>query len=176
MFIDIVFFSLLLMAIFKGYSKGLIRTVFSFLAIILGIVIAFKFSSIVANEIQKTAKVSSYWLPFISFTLILIVVIIAAKIVSSFFEKVFQMAFLGWLNKLCGITLYTFLYMSIFSGFLFFLDKMNLVKPETLHQSKTLHLIKPIAPFLIDGFGTVLPFIKDSLHSLETFFKTNSSL
>lgn len=146
MFIDIIVVCLMLVAIFKGYSKGMVSTIFSFLAIVIGLVIAFKFSAFVATWLQKSTNIPTFWLPFISFIIIVVAIIFVAKISSGIVENIFQVALLGWLNKLCGIVIYVALYAIVLSGFLFFLEKMSLLKPDTLHSSKTYDIIQPIAP------------------------------
>ena len=103
MFLDIVVFCLLMIAIFKGYNKGMVSSIFSFLAIVIGLVIAFKFSAIVATWLQSTTNIPTFWLPFISFILIVIAITFVAKISTSIVENFFQIVLLGWLNKLCGI-------------------------------------------------------------------------
>jgi membrane protein required for colicin V production len=176
MFLDIVVVCLMMVAIFKGYSKGMVSTIFSFLAIVIGIVIAFKFSAVVSTWLQKSTNIPTYWLPFISFIVIIVAIIFLAKISSSLVENIFQVVMLGWLNKLCGIVIYVALYAIVLSGFLFFLEKMSLLKPETLSNSKTYYIIAPIAPKVMTAFGYVLPFVKESIQQIESFFKMSSTV
>ena len=176
MFLDIIVVCVMLIAIFKGYSKGMVSTIFSFLAIVIGFVIAFKFSAFVATWLQKSTNIPTYWLPFISFIIIVVAIIFVAKISSSIVENIFQVALLEWFNKLCGVVIFVALYAIVLSGFLFFLEKMSLLKPETLSNSKTYDILQPIAPKVLAFFGTILPFVKESLHELESFFKTSNNV
>ncbi|MBS4044100.1 MAG: CvpA family protein [Chitinophagaceae bacterium] len=174
MALDIIFFILMMLAIYKGYSKGMVSTLFSFLAIVIGLVIAFKFSAVVATWLQTSTNISTYWLPFLSFIIIMIAIIIIAKITTGIIEKIFQLAMLGWLNKLLGILIYVSLYMIVLSGFLFFLEKMTILKSTTLNNSNVYSIVQPIAPKMIAVFGKVLPFVKESLQQLESFFKVST--
>lgn len=174
MALDIIFFILMMLAIYKGYSKGMVSTLFSFLAIVIGLVIAFKFSAVVATWLQTSTNISTYWLPFLSFIIIMIAIIIIAKITTGIIQKVFQLAMLGWLNKLLGILIYVSLYMIVLSGFLFFLEKMTILKSTTLNNSNVYSIVQPIAPKMIAVFGKVLPFVKESLQQLESFFKVST--
>jgi membrane protein required for colicin V production len=171
MFIDILFLFILIAAIIKGFSKGLIVATFSFAAFFIGLAAALKLSSSVANWLQTTTTIATYWLPFIAFALIMIGVFFLVKIGATIVEKSVQFAMLGWVNKLGGIILYALLYMSLLSVFLFFFNKMNLIKQETLSASKTCQYLKPIAPKVIDVFGEVLPFLKDIFEDLSKFFE-----
>ncbi len=173
MFLDIVVVCLLIMAFFKGYNKGLVSTLFSFLAIVIGLVIAFKFSALVANWLQTSTNIPTYWLPFLSFIIIVVAIIFIAKISTAIVENIFQVVLLGWFNKLCGIIVYVALYAIVISCFLFFFEKMSLLKLETLNNSVTFNFIQPIAPKVISMVGYILPLINESIHQLERFFEVS---
>ncbi len=63
MFIDIIVFILLIIAVFKGLSKGLIVAVFSFLGFFIGLAAALKLSTIAASYLGKNVSISERWLP-----------------------------------------------------------------------------------------------------------------
>lgn len=171
MFVDILFFVIIIAAVLKGYSKGLIVAVFSFFSIIVGIAVALKLSASVAVWLQKSTTISAYWLPFIAFALVIIGVAIIIRLGAKAIEKAAQFAMLGWANKLGGIVLFFALYISLFSVFLFYANKMQLLQAHTLAQSKTYFFIEPWAPQIIAGFSKVLPFFKDVFVQLESFFQ-----
>ncbi len=175
MFIDVIFLFAIIAAFVKGYSKGLIVAVFSFIAVIVGLAAALKLSSSVATWLQKSTNISSYWLPFLSFALVMIGVIFLVKMGARFVEKTVQFAMMGWLNKIGGILMYAALYTSILSVVLFYCNKMNLIKPETFAASKSYGFIQPWAPKIIAGFGKVIPMFKDVFQQLESFFASKIS-
>lgn len=51
MFLDLIFFMLLLTGIIKGYRKGLIIALFSIIAFIAGIAAALKFSAVASEKL-----------------------------------------------------------------------------------------------------------------------------
>ena len=69
-----------MLAIIKGISRGFIMAVFSFIAIIIGVAAAMKLSYIVANWLQHSFNTGKQWLPFLSFLIVLIGVIILSKL------------------------------------------------------------------------------------------------
>ncbi len=172
--IDIIFAVLLIIAVIKGLRKGLVVAVFSIIAFIIGIAAALKLSAVVAVYLQKNITVSSKWLPFISFALVFLVVVILVNWGGRLIEKTFKMAFLGWANRLGGVVLYLLLYGIIFSVFLFYAEKFNLFEPATIKHSVTYPYIRPWAPKVIDGFGKIVPLFKDSFTQLEAFFQSLS--
>src|SRR5436190_22020745 len=129
MIIDIVFIILLALAFIRGVSRGLIVAVFSFFAMIIGVAAAMKLSFIVANWLQHSFNTGKQWLPILSFLIVLIGVIFLVRWLANLIQAAVKMVMLGWLNKLGGIIFYLLLYVAVFSILLFYLTKMNLIKP-----------------------------------------------
>ena len=90
-------------------------------------------------------------------------------------EKTFEMALLGWLNRLGGILLFVLLYTIIFSIFLFYAEKIHLFDKETSLTSKAYPYIKPIGPGVMNQFGRILPVFKDLFNQLENYFDSLST-
>ena len=170
MLIDGIFAVLILLACIKGYQKGLIIAIFSIIAFIVGLAAALKLSAFVASRLSDSVSVSSKWLPFISFAVVFIVVVLLVRLGAKLIEKTFEMALLGWLNRIGGILLYAVLYTIILSIFLFYAEKLHLIKPATIQASQTYSFIQPWGPRVIDGFGKVIPIFKDMFADLEHFF------
>lgn len=171
MLVDIIYLILLALAVFKGYSKGFVIAVFSFLAIFIGLAAALKLSATVAVWLGRSTNIGERLLPVLSFALVFIGVAIVTRILAKLIEKTLQIAMLGLLNKLAGILLYAILYTMVFSIVLFYADKMQLLKKETLTDSYTYNFIQPWGPKAISLFGEVLPFFKNMFAQLENFFE-----
>lgn len=170
MLIDIIFFILILIAIFKGYRKGFVIAVFSFVAFIIGIAAAIKLSAIVADHLKNDLSISAKWLPVISFLLVFIAVIFLIRFGAKLIEKTFQLALMGWINRLAGAVLYILIYTFIFSVLLFYADKIHVINQHTIEASQTWPYIEPIGPKVINGFGKVIPLFKNMFDELESFF------
>jgi membrane protein required for colicin V production len=130
--IDIIFAIIIIIACIKGYQKGLIIALFSIVAFIIGLAAALKLSAIVAGWLSSNVNVSARWLPFISFALVFLAVVLLVNWGGKIIEKTFQMALLGWVNRLGGIIFYAALYIIIFSVFLFYAEKIHLLEPATI--------------------------------------------
>ena len=176
MVIDIVFLLLLLLSIIKGYSRGLIIAVVSFLAIFIGLAAAMKLSVIVAGWLGANTNIAKEWLPFIAFGLVMIGVIILVRWLAGLLEKSIECAMLGWFNKLAGIALYIFLYITFFSIILFYATQMALLKNETIASSKIYPYIEPLAPKVMNVLSSALPFFKNMFEDLKNFFSSVSQI
>lgn len=170
MIIDVIFAMLLIIACIKGYSKGLIVALFSVLAFIVGLAAALKFSTIVAGWLQNSTNISAKWLPFISFALVFFAVVLLVNWGGKLIQKTFETVLLGWVNRIGGVILYAALYTIIFSIFLFYAEKVSLIRADSIQSSVTYSFIQPWGPKVMDGFGTIIPWFKDMFIQLEDFF------
>jgi len=170
MAIDVLFCILLLLAIYKGYSKGLIVAVFSFFAIIIGLAAAVKLSALVAGWLKASTNISLRWLPFIAFALVMISIILLMRLAAGLLQKSAEFMLMGWANRIGGILLYAAIYTMVYSVFLFFAVQLQLLKPETTATSKCFSFIEPLGPMVINGFGKLVPLFKDLFSQLEAFF------
>jgi membrane protein required for colicin V production len=175
MIIDIIFIVLMAMAVFKGYSKGLIVAVFTLLAYIIGLVAALKLSATVAKSLESKTHVSSSWLPVLSFVIVFIAVILLVRLGASLIKKIASVALLGWVDTLAGILLYAFIYTFVYSVVLFYAANIHLISPETQAASKTFDIISPFGPKVIGWIGKLIPFFSHMFSDLSHFFQNVSS-
>ena len=168
----IIFAIVIVIALFKGYRNGLIVAVFSLLAIIVGLAAAMKLSVYVAKQLGEHTSVSQSWLPFLSFALVMIAVVILVRLGATALQKMAELVMLGWLNKLAGVVLYAVLYMLVLSVLLFFAEKLHLLDTHTIAASKVYGFIQPWGPKTIDGIGKLIPLFSDMFGSLTGFFES----
>lgn len=171
MLIDIAFSFVMIIAVFKGYSKGLVVGIFSLLAFIIGIAAALKLSAIVAQYLEDATSAPARWLPVISFMLVFIAVVLLVHIGARIIKKSISLAMLGWVDRLGGIVLYMVLYTIIFSILLFFAEKTSLLKPETVASSSAYHFIAPWGGKVINSLGEIVPLFKNLFTELQAFFE-----
>ncbi|MBC7650174.1 MAG: CvpA family protein [Deinococcales bacterium] len=168
--VDIIFFIILLSAAYKGYTRGFIVSVVSFLAIIIGLAAAVKLSTVVANWLRESTNISSQWLPFLSFAIIMIVVMILLRLVVNVLQKSVEFLLLGWANKIAGILFYAIIYTLIFSILIFYAEKMAILKQDIIASSKCYPYVQPLGIKVINELGKIVPLFKDLFTQLEAFF------
>ena len=170
MLIDIIFVIVIILAVFKGYKRGLIVGLFSLIAVIIGLAAAMKLSAVPADYIGKNVNISQQWLPVISFAVVFIIVVLLIRLGANAIERTVEVVALGWLNKLGGIFLYVAIYTIVFSVLLFYAVQIKLLKPETIHQSAIYSYVQPLGPKAINGLGAVVPIFRNLFGQLEHFF------
>ena len=171
MLIDILAVGLLLLAIWKGLSKGLIVALFSLLAFIIGLAAALKLSTYVAGWMGDATNIPGRWLPVLAFFFVFVMVALVIRMTAKMLEGVAKVAMLGWVNKIGGIIFYILIYGFIFSIILFYAQRVSLIKPELAQSSVAFRIIAPIAPAIMNGLGTVIPFFRDMFEELLLFFE-----
>jgi membrane protein required for colicin V production len=170
MLIDLIFAALMGLAIYKGYTRGLIVALFSAVSFIVGIAAALKLSTVVASYLGKNVNVGQQWLPIVSFIIVFVAVGFLVRFGARIVEKTVKLAMLGWLNRIGGVILYAALYMVILSVALFYVQKINLIGQPVIDASKSYSFIEPWGPKAIEGFGKVIPVFKNMFAELSDFF------
>lgn len=170
--IDLVCLILIVLAVFKGISRGFIVAVFSFMAFLVGMAAALKLSATVAQMLHNKMNFSGYWLPILSFMLVFTAVALGVKIGAKIIKKFASVFFLGWLDSLLGVILYVGMYLMIYSVILFFATRMTLISNETKQASKTYSYIAPFGPKVIEGIGKAVPFFSHIFTDLGSYFDT----
>lgn len=168
--IDIVFLILMALAIWKGYSKGLVVALFSFVGMILGMLLALKCSAVVAVWLGEETKLDAKWLPFLAFLLIIISVYFGVRILAALVQKSLEFAMLGWANRIGGILLYALWYCSLLTLVLFYADKLQLLSADAKANSQFYQFMHGFAKPLLSFIADALPFIKNILQQLSDFF------
>lgn len=103
--IDIIFAIIMVFAIYRGYTRGLIVALFSLVAAVLGLAAALKLTAITALYVQEHWEMHSRWLPVICFVCLFLGVILLVRLGAGALQKLVELVMLGWLNKLGGILL-----------------------------------------------------------------------
>lgn len=170
MSIDILFAIFLLLAVFKGWSKGFLLAIVTFLSWVLGLAAALKCSAVLSRYLQIHFKATSYLWPVLSFILVFVLVTLAVHFLGRFLEQLLKIAQLGTLNRLFGILMYVCLFVLFFSVILWFLNQMSFLSPSLKAHSYVYPRVAPFAPLVIEELGKVFPVFHNIFKDLENIF------
>lgn len=169
MIIDIFFLLMVAFALFKGFSKGFIVAIFSFLAFLIGLAAAMKLSVVVAHSIKEVDGFGKWW-PAICFVLVFIAVVLLVRFVAAIIQKALALATLGWLNILGGVILYFIIFTIILSVVLFYATKLHVISETTMADSFVYPYLSKIGPRSIELLGKVIPVFHGLFADLQDFF------
>lgn len=167
MILDVIFAIVIIAAFYNGFTKGIIYSVLSLLAIILGIVIAMNFSSVAAVWLHNNFNIPAVIMPALSFILVLIAVVAAVKLMAIITEKFLKAIMLNFVNKLAGGILWSVISALIFSVLVYLIAKTGMFTDSLISSSASYKYIVPLGPFTLQLLQGIIPMLQESFQLLN---------
>jgi membrane protein required for colicin V production len=142
MVIDIIFAIVVAYGFYLGFTKGIIKTIFTILSVLFGLTAAFKFGPMMTDFLE-TAFSSNNPLMFIAgFLLAFVLTMIVIRLFASGLEGILQSANINILNQVAGGILMGGILVLLYSAILWFADKSNLLNDSSKNQSLTYGILE----------------------------------
>lgn len=136
----------------SGYKKGLIIEAATLVALILGLYFAIYFSDVAGGFLHKTFNIEEMYMGALSFVVTFVVVVFGVIAIGKALEKIVDILFLGFLNKMAGAVfgiLKGALFISVLILAFSYFDLENKVfSKEAREKSLFYEPVKSIAPAL----------------------------
>ena len=171
MWLDILTGTIFIVALLQGIRNGLIKAVLSFFSLFIGLIVAYQLAGWVANQLKQHTKIESHWLPFISFVLVLLVILFLIKWISGLLQQTAELLLLGWLNKVLGIFLYSFIYLTIWSALVYFLQILGVLEAAKMKDAYSYSYLQKWWPYCMEKMSYWLPAIKTTISTFSNTFK-----
>ena len=152
-YIDIIILIPLLYALVKGFSNGLIKEITGLLGLIIGVYVAFNFSSYLHPRVTSFFGDSAQFVPIISFATLFIVSILAIRLLGYFLDKITKVLALGIISKILGAIFGILKVLVVFSFLLVFIKEYKLIDAKTQSQAVLLKPIENIARIITPEFN-----------------------
>ncbi len=157
--IDIVILILVCLAVIKGLKDGLIKQIGGIVGLFVGIILAGRFSALLASWLHQWINASENIVKILSFAIIIIGVCLCMQLVGKLLEKVVQITTLGWANKLLGVVLSVFGVILLIGVVLSLIQYVNstwftIIPQDVIAQSKGVQLVTSVT-------DVVFPYIKE---------------
>lgn len=169
-YFDIIFIIPLLWGAYKGFSKGLIIEIASFIALGLGVWGGLKFSTVSAEYLSKLFNISSKLMPLISFSVTFIIIIVAVFTLAKILQGILKKVALGFVNKLLGLAFgvlkIAFILSIILNLLNVFNNEIEFITPQKKEASFLYTPIEKLSQLLIPGIKN----LKIDTSSIETQF------
>jgi membrane protein required for colicin V production len=160
--IDIVILILATLFVISGYRKGIIISLGSIAALILGIYAAVYFSNYLDALLLEHLNPSRAWLPILSFTFTFLLVVIGILTLAKLTEKVVDVVGMGIFNRLGGAMLGLVKGVIVISILLFITTSLDpkgkWITREDKKESYLYHRVAGIFPKLMKTFGGPIKF------------------
>jgi len=102
-YLDLIFIIILLFSAYKGFSKGFIIYAASFVALLLGIFGAMRFSWFTADLLTQHFALSPRGVSIVSFAVTFIAIVIGVHFLARIIDKLFKAVALGFINRILGL-------------------------------------------------------------------------
>ncbi len=158
--LDIVIIVILAISAFSGLKVGLIKVIFGVVGIIVGILLAGRFSDSLAGVLTF---IDPKWAKIAAFAIILIAVLIISGILAAILSKLISLVLLGWVNRLGGAVLGVIVGALFVSAILAIWVKYLGIGDAVADSA--------LANFLLDKFPMVLGLLPSEFDSVRDFFQ-----
>jgi membrane protein required for colicin V production len=159
---DFVIIAIVLFGAYRGYKDGFLMGVATLAALVLGIFIAFKFISEGMEFLQERFNADKVFLPYLSFFLIFVAIVILVNLLGRFLRKSIDKTFLGRIDEAFGAVLGAFKMLFMLSIFLWIIDSLKVDLPrQWTEDSFMFPFTAHLAPAIAGWVAQFLPFFEE---------------
>ena len=144
MYIDIILGIMVALGFYVGYGRGIIKTVFAILSLLVAVLAAMKLSPIMINFLDRFLTWDPRLIVILGFVLTFIIVVIAIRFLGTLLEKMMAKLQINFVNKLAGGLVMAFVFTLLYSCALWFMDETRLLSPSAKSSSITYVYLKPM--------------------------------
>lgn len=156
-YLDVILALPLLWGVYRGFKKGLIISVASLVALVLGIYIAVHFASFFSGYIHAWFNPAPQYLKVITFAIVFLIIVILVRLLGWGLDRMIKSASLGFVNRILGalfnVLKWAFIVSAIISLFEGGSPTRNFIKEQTKEDSILYKPLSAVAPF-------VFPYLK----------------
>ncbi|RME99620.1 MAG: CvpA family protein [Bacteroidetes bacterium] len=162
MIIDGVCLVLALYGFWVGYSRGIIKTVLTFLSFLFGLMAAAKFSPTVSTMLQEYfPDTSSALMFFVALILTFMATLFLFRMLANGLENMLEAVNINFINQFMGGVVGMLFFVFIYSALVSFADNSRLIDDHTKKDSLTYPMLEPL-PELAWSLGkTIWPTIQE---------------
>lgn len=162
--VDIVLACFMLAGAYGGYRDGFVLSLFSLVAIILGVLGGFKLMGIAMVFLNQHYKIESAILPYVAFAMVFVIIAVCVSLLGRIVKSAIQKSLLGVVDQAAGALFGIVRIAFMLSVMLWILDSLRLKIPEEfLANSRLLPAIANFGVLISKWVGSVLPFLGDAL-------------
>ena len=159
---DIVLIIIFLIGAYSGYKDGFLMSLFSILAVMLGVLGGFKLMGLAMIYLQDQFHADKNTLPYISFFIVFIIIVILVTLIGRMIQASLDKTFLGTMDKSLGACLGIFKTAFMISVIIWIADSLRFSPPEDWIEDSWIYpFTASIAPVISSWIGSFIPFFKE---------------
>lgn len=161
MILDIIVALIVAYGFYLGYSRGLIRTVFDTLALLVGVLAALKLSPLAINVVDSVISGKPAISFIIGIVLTFLLVMVLIRFIGKKLEDLFKAINLNFVNKLAGGALQGLFFALLISFGLYLLNNLRLLDEQAKEKSISYSLLEPLPRHSQAVFESVKPMFQE---------------
>ena len=165
--LDIIIAIPLLWGAYRGFKRGFIFEIFMLVGLILGLYIAFKFSSLLNGWVSKMVDADSAVIPYLSFIIVVSGILLIMILFAKLLEKILKIADLNSINKVAGAVLGIIKFALVVSVILWSFKALephwNFINASTKKQSLLYEPVLKTASFLTPALQDIKEEFKEKV-------------
>lgn len=165
--LDIILLIPLVFGAVMGFRKGLLLEIIGILAFVLAIIGGFKLMEIGISYLQEHIEGMDHLLPFISFLVIFLAIILLVNMIGKLMKKVVDMTLLGGVDKFAGAIVGIAKWAIGLSILLWLTTSFGIELPGQDEDLVLYPYLVKLGPNLIEALNVVLPFAEEMLDSIK---------
>ena len=142
MIIDILLLLVVAWGFYQGYSKGILKTVFTVFSIVFGIMAAFKLAPATTRFLETAFHTDSPFTFIAGFLMAFLLTMIIIRLMAQFATKALQAANINIINQFAGGVLMVSIYTLLYSLLIWFGDKSSIITQKTASESISYHFLQ----------------------------------
>ena len=160
--VDITLIIIILIGIYSGYKEGYLLSLFSLLALILGVLGGFKLMGYAMILLANKFKIDNALLPYISFGVVFITIVVVVSLVGRAINVSIDKNFLGRVDQVAGGVLGLVRVVFMASITIWLLNSLKIMPDQQWKKQSWLYpKIAVFAPYVTNWLGKLIPAFKD---------------
>lgn len=159
--IEILFGIVVFSGFYLGFSRGIIKTVFTVLSLVFGLMAAFKFAPATTKFLETTFRDDNPLFFLAGFLLSFIIMMLLIRTLARGLEGVLKTANINIVNQLAGGVLLGGIFVLIFSTLLTFSYQTHLLSPETKEKSMTYPYLEQYPTYVYAAAEKMKPMFQE---------------
>lgn len=162
--VDIVLAVIIVTGAYGGYRDGFLISIFSFVAIILGVLGGFKLMGLAMVFLGQNYKVDESVLPYLSFALVFVIIVVCVGLLGRILKSAIQKTLLGAADQVAGALFGVARVAFMLSVIIWIADSLKLKLPkDAVADSWLLPALANFGVRVTEWIGAVLPFLGDAM-------------
>ena len=156
--------------LYMGYKRGLIMAVFGFMATILGLLATLFFSHTIIVSVPFFQNMDQRVATLLVYIIVFLVVSKFVQLTGKGLESLLKITQLNFLNRVAGMGFGLLKAVLLLSAFFWLIDISNVLPKNIKSESFFYTNIRNFTPQLYAYIGEAIPWVKDLLKSIESYF------